>query len=57
MQASVKLGLINEKEIQILTREEISAIWRDALECSSIDPVDVHSPLWFWSRGGFEFDL
>jgi len=40
-----------------LSREEVSKIWRKLLEGTGIDPIDVHSPLWFWSRSGFKAEV
>jgi hypothetical protein len=57
IQASIKLGILNEDDSKKLSREEISIIWRKLLKGSSIDPIDVHSPLWFWSRGGFKIEV
>ena len=54
---SVELGVITEEESRILSKEEISQRWRDSLSGSGIDPIDMHSPLWFWSRNGFLFKL
>lgn len=54
-QCSVKLGVITQKEADILTKEQISKRWRDILRGSGIDPIDMHPPLWFWSRNGFLF--
>jgi hypothetical protein len=57
IQASIRLGVIDAKEAESLSRERISEIWRSLLKGSGIDPIDVHSPLWFWSRGGFELEV
>ena len=57
VQASVRLGVLDEESSDKLSRDEISKIWRDLLEGSDIDPIDVHSPLWFWSRGGFKAEV
>lgn len=57
IQASVKLGIITEKESKNISREKLSKIWRDLLKDSGIDPIDMHSPLWFWSRSGFEYKV
>jgi hypothetical protein len=57
LQASVKLGVISKKDITNISRGEVSKIWRKLLEGTDIDPIDVHSPLWFWSRGGFKVEL
>lgn len=52
LQASIKLGVISEFECS-LSAEEISKRWRDLLSKTNITPIEMHSPLWFWSRGGF----
>lgn len=57
IQCSVKLGIITSSEADILSRNEISRRWREALNGSKIDPIIMHSPLWFWSRNGFKYDL
>ncbi|KUK76927.1 MAG: Uncharacterized protein XD93_0643 [candidate division WS6 bacterium 34_10] len=57
IQASVRLGVIEEDDISKLSREEVSKIWRSLLEGTGIDPIDVHSSLWFWSRGGFKVEV
>jgi hypothetical protein len=55
IKCSIRLGVISESEATTLSREKISEIWRLALQGSGIDPIDLHSPLWFWSRNGFEY--
>lgn len=57
IQASVKLGIITIDQSKKLTKDNISAIWRELLKGTNIDPIDIHSPLWFWSRSGFTFEL
>ncbi len=52
-QCSVKLGVITSDEALSLTKDVISAKWRELLKESGIDPIDMHPPLWFWSRNGF----
>ncbi len=56
-QCSVKLGAITPDEAVSLTKDQISERWRKLLMGSSIDPIDMHSPLWFWSRNGFLYKL
>lgn len=56
-QCSVKLGVITTDEAVSMTKDAISERWRELLKGSSIDPIDMHSPLWFWSRNGFLFSL
>lgn len=52
-QCSIRLGVITESEAISLTKDTISAKWRELLHASDIDPIDMHPPLWFWSRNGF----
>jgi hypothetical protein len=54
---SVKLGVITQEESETLTKDEIATRWKDLLDGSGIDPIDMHSPLWFWSHNGFIFGL
>lgn len=54
---SVLLEVISDKEAEILSKDKISQIWRDKLKGSGIDPIDMHPPLWFWSRNGFIYEL
>ncbi len=56
-QCSVKLGVITPEEAITLTKDAISEKWRLLLQGSGIDPIDMHPPLWFWSRNGFLFEL
>ncbi len=57
IQASVKLGLIEDKDAEKISREKLSLLWRNSLKNSGIDPIDVHSPLWFWSRSKFKLKI
>lgn len=57
IKCSVVLGVISEEEATSLTREQISERWRESLKGSSINPIDLHAPLWFWSRNGFLYKL
>ncbi len=56
-QCSVVLGLITEREASSMSKDEIAEKWRLALEGSGITPIDMHPPLWFWSRNGFLYKL
>lgn len=56
-QCSVKLGVITPEEVTTMTKDELSQRWRELLAGSGIDPIDMHSPLWFWSRNGFLFEI
>lgn len=55
-QCSVRLKVITQEEANGLSKEEISERWRMLLKDTGIDPIDMHPPLWFWSRNGFIFD-
>lgn len=57
IQCSVKLGVLTESEALTLHRDTISQRRRETLKDSGIDPIDMHSPLWFWSRNNFIFEL
>lgn len=56
-QCSVLLGVITKEESERLSKDKISEKWRAALSGSGINPIDMHPPLWFWSRNGFLFKL
>jgi hypothetical protein len=56
-QCSVKLGVITEKEATSLSKEMISDRRRILLDGNGIAPSDMHAPLRFWSRNGFQFEL
>jgi len=57
IQCSVKLGLIDEWQAKTMKRDDISEVWREALKGTGLDPIDIHSPLWFWSRNGFKYEV
>lgn len=57
MQGSIKLWVVKKEEKDSLSKEEIHKRWRDILKDSWISPVEMHSPLWFWSRNNFEFKI
>lgn len=53
--ASLRLGLINENEYESSNVQEIViARWQDVLSGTELKPIDVHTPLWLWSRNGFK---
>lgn len=55
-QCSIKLGVITPQEATTLNKDAISKRWRESLEGSGIAPIDMHPPLWFWSRNGFLYE-
>lgn len=54
---SVILGVINKEESEVLPKEKISERWRNLLKGTGINPIDMHPPLWFWSRNNFQFSI
>lgn len=56
-QCSVILGVITESESATLSKDQISEKWRVLLKGTNITPIEMHPPLWFWSRNGFLFKL
>ena len=58
IQASIKLGLINEADITAPNiREHVSDLWSKILSGTGLCPIDVHTPLWLWSRGKFSVEI
>ncbi len=54
IQASIRLGLIGEeKQGAANIQELVSKAWEELLSGTGILPIDIHTPLWLWSRGGF----
>jgi hypothetical protein len=54
---SILLNVVSQSEAQSLSKQEISNRWRMLLVNSGISPIDMHAPLWFWSRNGFIYKL
>lgn len=55
LQATVKLGLCTSEVLRgtAQDRQAVASAWERALHGSSFAPIDVHTPLWLWSRAGF----
>ena len=53
--ATHKLGLINDNEF---TSNNVQLIvidrWKKLLKNTEYKPIDIHTPLWLWSRNGFK---
>lgn len=55
VKATHKLGLITDEELQKTNVQEIVIQrWNDLLKNAQFKPIDIHTPLWFWSRNGFQ---
>lgn len=55
VKATHRLGLITDEElersdVQLITIER----WNKLLEGTKYKPIDIHTPLWLWSRNGFK---
>ena len=57
IQCSIKLGVLTEEQAKSMSRDEISELWRSILTGTELSPIDMHAPLWFWSRNGFRYEL
>lgn len=55
IQASEKLGLISYDELEKPSiREKVSCLWEEVFKGTERFPIDIHTPLWLWSRSGFK---
>lgn len=50
--ASIRLGLVRDGEHSDMPRH-VAARWQEVLDESPLLPIDLHTPLWLWSRAGF----
>lgn len=56
IQASVKLGVISFEEAEKNNvRDIVAERWQKILCSTGIAPIDIHTPLWLWSRNKFDF--
>ncbi|WP_025786316.1 hypothetical protein [Sporosarcina sp. D27] len=55
LKATVKLGLCSEEVLNggADDRMAVAFAWEKALKGSELAPIDIHIPLWLWSRAGF----
>ena len=55
VKATHKLGLIDDSE---LNRSDVQEIvinkWNELFKNTKYKPIDIHTPLWLWSRNGFK---
>lgn len=58
IQASIRLGILTEEEGRQSNVQTLAADrWRELLKGTGLVPIDVHTPMWLWSRGGFRVTL
>lgn len=54
LQASVQLGILTQTEAASpLARGLAAERWASLLKGTDLVPIDIHTPLWLWSRKGF----
>jgi hypothetical protein len=53
IQASVQLGLIEDSQSKAEMPNVVANAWTDLLVDTEYRPIDIHTPLWLWSRAGF----
>ncbi len=55
VKATHRLGLITDEE---LNRSDVQLMvidrWNELLKGTKYKPIDIHTPLWLWSRNGFK---
>ena len=58
IQASERLGIISSEEATRSNVQEIVASrWQEILKGTDLFPIDVHTPMWLWSRGKFSVEI
>lgn len=58
IQASERLGIISPDEAKWANVQEVVAErWQEILKGTDLVPIDVHTPMWLWSRGKFMEEL
>lgn len=54
IQASTRLKVISKEEaLQSNVQEIVAERWKELLKGTGLSPIDVHTPMWLWSRGKF----
>lgn len=55
VKASHRLGIINDSELQSNNVQLIVINrWNELLKNTKYNPIDIHTPMWLWSRNGFK---
>lgn len=58
IQASEKLGIITSEEVLLSNVQLIVAErWKEILQGTDYVPIDLHTPMWLWSRGRFSVEI
>lgn len=51
--ASIRLGVMAHDENHAAQAGTAASRWATILEPTNLVPIDIHTPLWLWSRNGF----
>ncbi|RUT44459.1 hypothetical protein EJP82_17740 [Paenibacillus anaericanus] len=55
IQSTVRLGLVEERDINDSNiQSKVNKVWKDLLTNTELSLIDLHTPLWLWSRNGFK---
>ena len=58
IQASERLGIISSEEVENGNVQELVAQrWQEILKGNELVPINVHTPMWLWSRGKFSVEI
>lgn len=58
IQASERLSIISSEEAgQGNVQDIVVSRWQEILKGTNLVPIDVHTPMWLWSRGKFEVEI
>lgn len=56
--ATYKMGMITENEFNSSNVQQIVIDrWQELLNNTKYKPIDIHTPLWLWSRNGFKKNI
>ena len=58
IRASERLGVISAEELlQGNVQKIVANRWQEILKGTDLVPIDVHTPMWLWSRGKFRVEI
>lgn len=58
IQASERLGVVTTEEVLQANVQMLVADRRaELLMETKYDPIDIHTPMWLWSRGKFQVEI
>ena len=46
-----------KEAVQGNVQEIVAKRWQDILKGTDLVPIDVHTPMWLWSRGKFRGEI